>query len=152
MNLGNFTGTNGDSNVTLLNGGSLTLTLGNNNALRNTNSAAGRAQTVQFGTGASSLTAGGWTPGAATPLQIDFAADAFNSTFTISNGSAFDQTEWETYWTNGNLTVDGGNVGNFSDHFTVTGGTLTMIPEPSVGLLLLGSMAGFFLIRRRARA
>jgi len=61
-------------------------------------------------------------------------------------------TDYESLWTGGRLQFNGGNVGNFSDHFVVSGSTLQLIPEPSTGLLLIGGMSLLALIRRRRMA
>ena len=63
----------------------------------------------------------------------------------------FGVSDYEGLWTGGRLQFDGGNVGNFSDHFTVSGSTLQVIPEP--GTLALLGIAGLALgiNRRRGR-
>jgi hypothetical protein len=101
------------------------------------------------GVGILNLAGGPVTIGDSTP---DIAGnDRLN--FTTGSTGSFDvtgwtQTDYETLWTNGNLTVNGGQTGDFSDNFQVTGSTLTTVPEPSSAALLgLGGLA--LILRRR---
>ncbi|MCC5841043.1 MAG: PEP-CTERM sorting domain-containing protein [Opitutales bacterium] len=71
--------------------------------------------------------------------------------FVSSSGGTLTATnlglvDYEALWNSERLRFDGGNVGAFSDHFTVTGNTLAVIPEPSTyaaifGLMVLGLAA-----------
>jgi hypothetical protein len=57
--------------------------------------------------------------------------------------------DWESLWNAGQLTVDGGQSGTFAENFTLTDGTLSVVPEPAtMGLLAMGGLA---LLRRRRR-
>ena len=100
------------------------------------------------GVGILNLSGGTVTIGSAPTIG---GSDRLN--FTTGSTGSFDatgwtQTDYETLWTNGNLTVDGGQTGNFSDNFQVSGATLTVVPEPSSAALLgLGGLA--LILRRR---
>jgi hypothetical protein len=74
--------------------------------------------------------------------------------FTTGSTGSFDvtgwtQTDYEALWNSGNLTVNGGQTGDFSDNFQVTGSTLTTVPEPSSAALL--GLGGIALILRRRK-
>ncbi len=59
-------------------------------------------------------------------------------------------SDFETLWNDGKLTYNGAQTGNFSDHFQVSGSTLSAVavPEPSsTALLGLGGLA--LILRRR---
>ncbi|MCC5846444.1 MAG: PEP-CTERM sorting domain-containing protein [Verrucomicrobia bacterium] len=89
------------------------------------------------------------------------AAPTFGNTanhFNFEDGSqasltitGFTATDFENLWTTGSrLRFDGGNTGTFSEHFQVSGSTLTVIPEP--GTLALFGLAGLALaISQRRR-
>jgi hypothetical protein len=62
-----------------------------------------------------------------------------------SNGGVSAVT-WETLWDEQILQFNGASTGNFSDFFSVTGNTITSIPEPSG--FLLASFALVPLLRR----
>jgi len=72
-----------------------------------------------------------------------------------SGGSANNATTWETLWNDGILQFNGGNAGNFSDHFSTSGAsntkayTLTTVPEPSSAALI--GLGGIALILRRRK-
>ncbi|WP_269538674.1 PEP-CTERM sorting domain-containing protein [Cerasicoccus fimbriatus] len=139
----NFSNNTSLAALTLQNGGTLNATTifdyaGGNNTNQGQ---------ITFTNGANSLQAAAWDRPA--EMQFDFTSTAVGSTITITTGF-YNQTEWETKWTDGELTVDGANLGSFSDYFTVSGDTLTMVPEPSTYALLGGLMAiGLALLRRR---
>ena len=60
-------------------------------------------------------------------------------------------TNFETYWNSGVLQHDGENTGTFAENFTVSGDTLTVIPEPAT-LGMVAIFGGFiFFTRRRIR-
>ena len=75
------------------------------------------------------------------------------SGYTITAASLLDNgaaTTWETLWNAGQLTLDGGNVGTFGDHFVISGSSLSLIiPEPSAYALAFGAIALAVGLRRR---
>jgi hypothetical protein len=59
-------------------------------------------------------------------------------------------TTYEELWSAGNLLVDGAQSGAFADNFSVSGATLTLVPEPSAYALLAGLLGlTWVMIRRR---
>lgn len=74
-----------------------------------------------------------------------------------NSASTDNAVTWETLWAEGILTVDGGNAGAFSDHFTTSGTpgvtdySLQTIPVPEPGSLALLGL-GTLMIARRRRA
>lgn len=137
-----------DTQLTLSNGSSLS-TSNLNYYPNHANNDIGQ---ISFtGSGASSLTADDWVTAKAAYFNFDFASTSANSSITVLS-NFFSQAEWETQWTNGKLTVDGANVGNFSDHFTVSGDTLTYVPEPGTYALGLSVLMLLYAgVRRRRR-
>lgn len=75
-------------------------------------------------------------------MTIDWLS---GSEYTITSASLLDNgvaTTWENLWTAGQLTLNGGNVGTFGDHFVLDGNSLSLaIPEPSTYALAFGAMA-----------
>lgn len=99
---------------------------------------------VNIGLGTGSITTATFE---ARNMFIDWTANTgfeITATTLLSAGVA---TTWEALWTSGNLKVNGGNLGAFSDHFEVTGNTLAAVPEPSAALL--GGLGLLALLRRR---
>jgi len=141
--MGNF-GTQ-TSLLTLQGGASLTLT-DSSNALRETTSS--NTSSIQFGAGTSSLMA--TSANSMADFQIDFATGADNSSITVNSGG-LDEAAWMTKWTNGSLTYNGSNTGNFGDFFDVTGDTLTLsiVPEPGTALLVGLGLWGLVVTNRR---
>jgi len=57
-------------------------------------------------------------------------------------------TDYEAFYTDGDLTIGGDNSAAFADVFQVSGNTLSLVPEPSsTALLGLGGLA--LILRRR---
>ncbi len=147
-------GTGIDPQLTVRNGATLTITSDGNssgvmNYVASNNTGFGQ---VTFDGAASAITADTWNSGRRTEWNIDFTSAAVGSTFTINSSERLTEAQWQTQWTNGKLTVDGGNAGSFADHFEVTttdnSGTLTFIPEPAaVGML--GAAGALLILRRR---
>ncbi|NWK55009.1 PEP-CTERM sorting domain-containing protein [Verrucomicrobiaceae bacterium N1E253] len=132
--LGNQTA--GSTGIINLNGGDFlgaNLTefiLGRNDATGLFNISAGTAEfgNLQFGSGTGT---------------IDFTAGSTGS-LTVTG---YTQTDYETLWTDGNLTYGGAQSGTFADNFSVSGSTLTAVPEPSSAALL--GLGGIALVLRR---
>mgnify|MGYP005844962735 CR=1 FL=1 len=61
-----------------------------------------------------------------------------------------DQAFYEGLYSGGTLLFEGGNGGAFGDTFSVSGSTLTLVPEPSSAALTLGALALGLLRRRRS--
>jgi len=92
---------------------------------------------------------------------VDFTGtlNTQNMTLDWTSGSSFALTAagisgagttYEELWDAGNLLVDGAQSGTFASNFSVTGNTLTLVPEPSAFGLLAGFLAfGWVMLRRR---
>jgi hypothetical protein len=78
---------------------------------------------------------------------INFIDNA-TASFTVAG---YTQSDYEILWTDTVLKYNGGNTGTFSDHFQVTGSTLTAIPEPSTFALMGIVLGAFGLSRMRNR-
>jgi hypothetical protein len=96
------------------------------------------AVTVTFGS------TPGW--GSAADNAIDFIAGSTGD-LTITGA---DQTYYEGIYTSGHLLYGGSNTDAFADHFSVTGETITVVPEPSA-LALFVSLCGLGLFIRRRK-
>ncbi len=103
-----------------------------------------------------------WDPDAAgNDFNINFesglAVSSINARLGVRTvaGSGGNAALWETLWNDGILTIDGGNAGNFSDHFVTSGtpGTsdysIQTIPVPEPGSLALLGLGGLMIARRR---
>jgi hypothetical protein len=148
-----------DTGAFVMNGGTVTLSgnFGSNNfsggGSAQFNGGTLTANTLDF-THAWDLTLGGTTSGSASftsgfgdtsNISIDWSG---GSLMTLDIGG-YDQTAYETLFTNGELLFEGSNAGNFSDNFTVSGSQLSLIPEPSSTALIGFALGGLALLRRR---
>jgi hypothetical protein len=79
---------------------------------------------------------------------IDFASDA-DASWTWTGKAS---TDFEALWADGSLRHNGGNSGAFADNFTVSGDTLTVIPEPATFGMVLTTGVGLLFIRKRFRS
>ena len=70
--------------------------------------------------------------------------DGASWTWTGTNQAAF-----VTLWNAGTLKHDGANTGTFAENFTVSGDTLTVIPEPATLGLVMAFGGGILFIRRK---
>ncbi|MCB1129639.1 MAG: PEP-CTERM sorting domain-containing protein [Verrucomicrobiae bacterium] len=121
--------------------GSVSFTVGNT---LGTNQAGVRLVNIGAGTGSittATLEARG--------MSIDWTSGSGFSLTTNSLLSSNAATTWQNLWTAGQLTIDGGNVGTFGDHFQVVDNTLSLVPEPSSFALLGLGMSPLVFIRRR---
>jgi len=100
---------------------------------------------VNFGLGTGSVTAGTLET---TNMSMDWLSGSeFSLTASAITGAA---SSFSGLWDVGILTVDGGQTGNFTDNFAVSGDTLSLVPEPSTYPLIFGGLAlGLAMIRRR---
>ena len=79
---------------------------------------------------------------------IDFLEESISLASLTVTG--FGLSDYETLYSQNRIRFDGSNEGNFSAHFSVTDDTLSVIPEPSAGLLM-ALFGGVFIWWRRAR-
>jgi len=100
---------------------------------------------VRLGAGDSSLSVGG----------LDLAGTGFIDFTSDSSGSltvnGYTQTGFENLWTAQKLRVDEANTGAFSDSFSVSGDTLSLIPEPGTLSLMIISAGILWLVRFHRR-
>ena len=86
-------------------------------------------------------------------LKFDGSGSTVNFEDATGTGSlsinGFDATQYEAWYTAGNLLFGGSNAAAFSSVFDVSGTTLTAIPEPSTLGLLGVSTAMSLLVRRK---
>ncbi|MFA5687918.1 MAG: hypothetical protein WC959_02015 [Kiritimatiellales bacterium] len=76
---------------------------------------------------------------------IDFVTGS-DGTLTVS--SFTDASNFEALWNTGRIRRDGANTGTFADNFTVTGDTLSVIPEPAALTMFLVSGLALIVYRR----
>ena len=100
---------------------------------------------VNFGLGTGSVTTGTLE---STNMSMDWlSGSVFSLTASAITGAA---SSYSGLSDAGILTIDGAQIGNFTDNFAVSGDTLSLVPEPSNYPLLFGGLAlGLAMIRRR---
>jgi hypothetical protein len=94
--------------------------------------------------------------GGTTSGTLSLASLGTNITLNFLTGSLMElsitganQSFYEGLWTSTTLRFNGANTGVFTDHFAVTGTTLSAIPEPSTYATLIGVLALAIVLRRR---
>ncbi|MBK1831085.1 hypothetical protein JIN77_10135 [Verrucomicrobiaceae bacterium R5-34] len=78
--------------------------------------------------------------------SIDFTSESTGS-LTVAGA---DLAYYQGLYAGTDLTIDGVNTAAFGDVFSVTGSTITLVPEPSTALLGVASMGLMCLRRRRS--
>jgi hypothetical protein len=101
------------------------------------------------GDGILNISNGGAVTFSVTPTMSNDANSTGVINFIGSNAGSYtvagaDKAYYKALFTNGELQRNGSSNGNFSDYFSVTGSTLTVIPEPPSGALL--GLGGFTII------
>jgi|GEM_PF-3169704 len=135
--LGNFgnAGFNGSGGITNFNGGSISL---------NTVSFAGGTGILNFdGTSSGSVSAAS--------LAGNFSLDWFSGSLMSLTVTGANQAYYEGLYSGGDLNFEGSNANPFATNFSVSGETLSLVPEPSSFALLSGLLA-LGLVARRRRA
>lgn len=100
--------------------------------------------TIVFESGANTMNMGNMYGGSVPSIaEINFLPGSVGSTMTVTG-----YTDWATAYANGDLLYDGSNADSFASRFSVSGETLTLIPEPGTMALMLTGVLGLLLRRR----